>query len=245
MTGAGGKATTYDAEHIIIATGARARALPNLAIDGEKVIGYRKAMTLAQQPKRMVVVGAGAIGTEFAYVYSSIGTDVTVVEYAPEGLVPREDADISKELTKLYKKKGIKVLANTAVTTVDTSGKSIKVTAKNRKTDKEETIECDVVLSAAGVTPNTENIGLEDLGVETDRGLIHVDEYYRTNVPGIYAIGDVVAGPALAHVASAEGITCVEAIAGHQPEPIDYNNIPGCTYLRARGSQCRLYRTTG
>ena len=231
VTDKDGKKTTIDAEHIIIATGARARALPNLPIDGEKIIGYREAMTLAKQPKRMVVVGAGAIGTEFAYVYSSIGTEVTVVEFAPEGLVPREDADISKELTKLYKKKGIKVLANTAVETVDTSGKVIKVTAKDRKSGKEINMECDVVLSAAGVAPNTENIGLEDLGIEMVKGgLIKVDQHYRTNVPGIYAIGDVVEGPALAHVASAEGITCVEAIKGLDPEPIDYNNIPGCTY---------------
>lgn len=230
VTAASGKATTYDAEHIIVATGARARALPNLPIDGEKIIGYREAMTLTKQPKRMVVIGAGAIGVEFAYVYASIGTEVTIVEFAPEGLVPREDADVSKELTKIYKKKGVKVLANTAVESVDTSKKTLKVTAKNRKTGKEEVIECDVVLSAAGVTPNTENIGLEDLGIKTDRGLIEVDEMYRTNVPGIYAIGDVTKGQALAHVASAEGITCVEAIAGHYPEAIDYNNIPGCTY---------------
>lgn len=231
VTDKDGKKSTIDADHIIVATGARARALPNLPIDGEKIIGYRKAMTLEKQPKRMVVVGAGAIGTEFAYVYSSIGTEVTVVEFAPEGLVPREDADISKELTKLYKKKGIKVLANTAVETVDTSGDAIKVTAKDRKSGKEITMECDVVLSAAGVAPNTENIGLEDLGIEMVKGgLIKVDQHYRTNVPGIYAIGDVVEGPALAHVASAEGITCVEAIKGLNPEPIDYNNIPGCTY---------------
>lgn len=230
VTAPSGKATTYDAEHIIVATGARARALPNLPIDGEKIIGYREAMTLPKQPKRMVVIGAGAIGVEFAYVYASIGTEVTIVEFAPEGLVPREDADVSKELTKIYKKKGIKVLANTAVESVDTSKKTLKVTAKNRKSGKEEIIECDVVLSAAGVTPNTENIGLEDLGIKTDRGLIEVDEMYRTNVPGIYAIGDVTKGQALAHVASAEGITCVEAIAGHHPEAIDYNNIPGCTY---------------
>lgn len=230
VTASSGKATTYEATHIIVATGARARALPNLPIDGEKIIGYRKAMTLEKQPKRMVVIGAGAIGVEFAYVYASIGTEVTIVEFAPEGLVPREDADVSKELTKIYKKKGVKVLANTAVESVDTSKKTLKVTAKNRKTGKEEVIECDVVLSAAGVMPNTENIGLEDLGVKTDRGLIEVDEMYRTNVPGIYAIGDVTKGQALAHVASAEGITCVEAIAGHTPEPIDYNNIPGCTY---------------
>ncbi|WP_020567587.1 dihydrolipoyl dehydrogenase [Neolewinella persica] len=230
VTAESGKKTTYDAEHIIIATGARARALPNLPIDGEKVIEYRKAMTLPKQPKRMVVVGAGAIGVEFAYVYHSMGTEVTIVEFMPEGLVPREDADVSKELTKIYKKKGINVLANTSVESVDTSGKTLKVMTKNRKSGKEEVIECDVVLSAAGVAPNTENIGLEDLGIKTDRGLIETDEMYRTNVPGIYAIGDVTKGQALAHVATAEGITCVEAIAGHHPEPIDYNNIPGCTY---------------
>lgn len=230
VTAPSGKSTTYDAAHIIVATGARARALPNLPIDGEKIIGYREAMTLEKQPKRMVVIGAGAIGVEFAYVYASIGTEVTIVEFAPEGLVPREDADVSKELTKIYKKKGITVLANTAVEAVDTSRKTLKVTTKNRKSGKEEVIECDVVLSAAGVTPNTENLGLEDLGIKTDRGLIETDEMYRTNVPGIYAIGDVTKGQALAHVASAEGITCVEAIAGHTPDPIDYNNIPGCTY---------------
>lgn len=230
VTEKSGKKTSYDAEHIIVATGARARQLPNLPIDGEKVIGYRKAMTLEKQPKRMVVVGAGAIGVEFAYFYSSIGTEVTIVEFMPGGLVPREDADVSKELTKIYKKKGIKVLANTSVESVDTSKKTLKVTTKNRKTEKEEIIECDVVLSAAGVTPNTENIGLEDLGVKTERGLIEVDDMYRTNVPGVYAIGDVVTGPALAHVASAEGIVCVENIAGLKPHPIDYGNVPGCTY---------------
>jgi len=230
VTAASGKKTTYDAEHIIIATGARARALPNLPIDGKKIIGYREAMTLPKQPKRLVVVGAGAIGVEFAYVYHSMGTEVTIVEFMPEGLVPREDADVSKELTKMYKKKGINVLANTSVESVNTKGKTLKVTTKNRKSGKEEVIECDVVLSAAGVAPNTENIGLEDLGIKTDRGLIETDEMYRTGVPGVYAIGDVTKGQALAHVATAEGITCVEAIAGHHPEPIDYNNIPGCTY---------------
>ena len=230
VTDADGKATTYDAEHIIVATGARARALPNLPIDGEKVIGYRKAMSLEKQPARMVVVGAGAIGVEFAYFYNSIGTEVTIVEFMEQGLVPREDADVSKELTKIYKKKGIKTLANTSVEKVDTSGDVLKVTTKNRKTGKEEVIECDVVLSAAGISPNTENIGLEDLGVETDRGIIQVDDMYRTNVPGIYAIGDVVPGPALAHVASAEGIICVENIAGLKPHALDYGNIRGCTY---------------
>ncbi|MGH1435200.1 MAG: dihydrolipoyl dehydrogenase [Lewinella sp.] len=230
VTDKGGKKTTYEAAHIIVATGGRARQLPNIPIDGKKIIGYREAMTLDKQPKKMVVVGAGAIGVEFAYFYSSIGTEVTIVEFMEQGLVPREDADISKELTKIYKKKGISVMANSAVQSVDTKGSSCKVVVKNRKTDKEETITCDVVLSAAGVTPNTENIGLEELGIKTDRGMIEVDAFYQTNVPGIYAIGDVVATQALAHVASAEGIICVEKIAGHTPEPLDYNNIPGCTY---------------
>ena len=228
---ASGKATTYDADHIIVATGTRARQLPNLPIDGEKIIGYRQAMTLTEQPKRMVVVGAGAIGVEFAYFYASIGTEVTIVEFMEQGLVPREDADVSKELTKIYKKKGIKTLANTSVEKVDRNDDgSLTVHTKSRKNGKEETIDCDVVLSAAGVTPNTENIGLEDLGIETERGILQVDEFYRTNVPGIYAIGDIVPGPALAHVASAEGIICVEKIAGMTPEPLDYGNVPGCTY---------------
>lgn len=230
VTDADGKKAEYTANHIIVATGARAKQLPNLPIDGKKIIGYREAMTLAKQPKRMVVVGAGAIGVEFAYFYNSIGTEVTIVEFMEQGLVPREDKDISKELGRIFKKKGVKVLGNTAVETVDTKGKVLKVNVKNRKTGKEETIECDIVLSAAGVTPNTENIGLDVLGVETDRGLIKVNEFYQTNVAGIYAIGDVIAGPALAHVASAEGIICVEKIAGMNPHAMDYNNIPGCTY---------------
>ncbi len=230
VTDKDGKTTTYEAKNIIVATGGRAKQLPNLPIDGEKVIEYRKAMSLAKQPKKMVIVGAGAIGVEFAYFYNAVGTEVTVVEFMEQGLVPREDADISKELTKVYKKKGIKTLANSSVESVDTSGKGCKVKVKSRKTGKEEIIECDVVLSATGVSPNTENIGLEALGIKTDRGLIQVDEFYKTNVDGIYAIGDVVPGPALAHVATAEAIICVEKIAGHHPEPIDYNNIPGCTY---------------
>ena len=230
VTAKDGSKSTVDAKNIIVATGGRARALPNLPIDGEKVIEYRRAMTLETQPKRLVVVGAGAIGTEFAYVYSRIGTEVTVVEYMPEGLVPREDKDVSKELTKIYKKKGIKVLANTSVESVDTSGEGVKVEVKDRKSGKTSTIECDVVLSAAGVAPNTDGIGLEDIGVELDRGLIPVDEYYKTNVDGVYAIGDITPGPALAHVASAEGIICVEKMAGEHPEPLDYDNIPACTY---------------
>lgn len=225
-----GANTTYEANHIILATGARSRQLPNLPIDGEKIIGYRQAMTLKSQPKSMVIVGAGAIGVEFAYFYNSIGTEVTVVEYLEQGLVPREDSDVSKELTKIFKKKGIKVLANTSVEKVDTSGKVCKVSTKNRKTAKDEIIACDLVLSAVGVSTNIENIGLEALGIKTDRGLVQVDEFYRTNVAGVYAIGDIVPGAALAHVASAEGIICVEKISGHHPEPLDYNNIPSCTY---------------
>ncbi|MEM8526866.1 MAG: dihydrolipoyl dehydrogenase [Bacteroidota bacterium] len=230
VTAEDGSKKVYEAKNIIIATGGRARQLPNLPIDGKKIIEYRKAMSLEKQPKKMVVVGAGAIGVEFAYFYNSIGTEVTVVEFLEQGLVPREDADISKELTKIYKKAGINIMANTAVETVDTKGRGCKVNVKDRKTGKISTIQCDVVLSAAGVAPNTENIGLETLDIKTDRGLIEVDEYYKTNVDGVYAIGDVVKGQALAHVASAEGITCVEKIAGHSPEPIDYNNVPGCTY---------------
>ncbi len=230
VTDAEGKVTEYTAKNIIVATGGRAKELPNLPIDGKKIIEYRKAMSLESQPKRLVVVGAGAIGVEFGYFYHTLGTEVSIVEFMEQGLVPREDPDISKELGKLYTKKGMKIYAGWAVETVDTSGKEIKVNMKNRKDGKTETILCDVVLSAAGVTPNTENIGLEDLGIVTDRGYIKVDDYYQTNVPGVFAIGDVLATQALAHVASAEGITCVEKIAGHHPEPIDYNNIPGCTY---------------
>ena len=230
VTDASGKKTEYTAAHIIIATGARAKALPNVPIDDKKVIDYRRAMTLEKQPKRMVVIGAGAIGVEFAYFYNAIGTEVTIVEFLEQGLVPREDADVSKELGKIFKKNGINVLGNTSVESVDTSGKVCKVKVKGRKTSKEEIIECDVVLSAAGVAPNSENIGLEALGIATEKGMIKVDEFYRTNVAGIYAIGDVIPGPALAHVASAEGIICVEKIAGHNPQPIDYNNIPSCTY---------------
>lgn len=230
VTDAEGKKKEYSAEHIIIATGGRAKELPNLPIDGKKVIEYRKAMSLEKQPKSMVVVGAGAIGVEFAYFYNAIGTEVTIVEFLEQGLVPREDPDISKELAKSYKRYGIKVMGNTSVESVDTSGRGCKVTVKNRKDGKTEELKCDVVLSAAGVTPNTEDIGLEALGIKTDRGMILVDEYYRTNVAGIYAIGDVIPGPALAHVATAEGIICAEAIAGHSPEPLNYNNIPSCTY---------------
>ncbi len=230
VTAADGTKKEITAKNIIIATGGRAKELPNLKIDGKKIIEYRKAMSLETQPKRMVVVGAGAIGVEFGYFYNSIGTEVSIVEFMEQGLVPREDVDVSKELTKVFKKKGMKIYGNWAVETVDTSGKEIKVNMKNRADGSTETLVCDVVLSAAGVTPNTENIGLEALGIQTDRGYIKVNEFYETNVPTVFAIGDVIPTQALAHVASAEGITCVEHIAGQHTEPIDYGNIPGCTY---------------
>jgi dihydrolipoamide dehydrogenase len=222
-----GKKTVYAADNIIIATGARSRELPSMKIDDKKIIGYRKAMTLEKQPKTMVVVGSGAIGVEFAYFYNSIGTKVTIVEYL-DRIVPVEDVEVSKALEKIYKKAGMTIMTSSEVTAVDTKGSGCKVKVKTAK--GEETLECDVVLSAAGVVSNLENIGLEDVGILVEKGKIKVDEYYKTNMPGYYAIGDVVSGPALAHVASAEGITCVEKIAGHHPEPIDYNNIPGCTY---------------
>ncbi len=224
---ADGKIQIVGAKSIIIATGARSRNLPNLVQDGEKIIGYRKAMSLEKQPKKMVVVGSGAIGVEFAYFYRAIGTEVTVVEYMPN-IVPVEDEEVSKQLEKSFKKAGITVMTKAEVTNVDTSGKECKVTVKTAK--GEEIVECDIVLSAVGVVANIEGIGLEEVGIATDKGRIMVNPYYETNIPGYFAIGDCVPGPALAHVASAEGIICVEKIAGHHPEPLDYNNIPGCTY---------------
>jgi dihydrolipoamide dehydrogenase len=221
------KKTEYSADHIIIATGARSRELPNLPQDGKKVIGYRKAMTLEKQPKSMIVVGSGAIGVEFAHFYKTMGTDVTVVEFLPN-LVPLEDEEISKQFERSFKKAGIKVMTSSSVESVDTSGDLVKAKVKTKK--GEETLEAEVVLSAVGIKSNLENIGLEELGIKTDKDKIVVSQYYETNVQGIYAIGDVVAGPALAHVASAEGITCVEKIKGMHVEPIDYGNIPGCTY---------------
>ncbi len=228
VTDESGNKTTYTAaKGVIIATGARSRELPNLPQDGTKIIGYRQAMTLPTQPKKLVVVGSGAIGVEFAYFYNAIGTEVTIVEYLPN-IVPVEDEDVSKQLEKSFKKSGINILTNASVESVDTNGSGCVVSVKTAK--GEEKIECDVVLSAAGVVTNIENIGLEELGIIVDKGRILVDDYYQTNLPGYYAIGDVVPGPALAHVASAEGIICVEKIAGHHPEPLNYGNIPGCTY---------------
>lgn len=227
VTAADGTKSTVAGNHIIIATGARSRQLPSLPQDGKRIIGYREAMTLAEQPKKLVVVGSGAIGVEFAYFYNAIGTEVTIVEYM-DRIVPVEDTEVSKQLERTFKKTGIKIMTSAEVTGVDTSGAANVVTVKTKK--GEEKLECDVVLSAAGVVANIENIGLEEVGIVTDKGRIIVDDYYATNIPGYYAIGDCVPGPALAHVASAEGITCVEKIAGHHPEPIDYGNIPGCTY---------------
>ena len=228
VTDDSGKSTDYTASKgLIIATGARSRALPNLPQDGEKIIGYRQAMTLKTQPKKLVVVGSGAIGVEFAYFYNAIGTEVTVVEYLPN-IVPVEDIDVSKQLEKSFKKSGIKVMTGSSVESVDTSGKNCVVHIKTAK--GEEKIECDIVLSAVGIEANIENIGLEEVGIVVDKGRILVNDYYQTNMPGYYAIGDIVPGPALAHVASAEGIVCVEKIAGHHPDAIDYGNIPGCTY---------------
>jgi dihydrolipoamide dehydrogenase len=199
-------------------------------VDGKKIIEYRRAMSLEQQPKSLVVVGSGAIGVEFAYFYNAIGTKVTIVEYM-DNILPREDVDVSKEMLKIFKKSGIEIRTGAAVQKVDTSGAGCVVTVADNKTGKQETIACDVVLSAAGISPNTENIGLESLGIKTNKGgFIEVDKHYQTNVPGIYAIGDVIPTQALAHVASAEGIQCVEHLAGMHTEPIDYNNIPGCTY---------------
>jgi dihydrolipoamide dehydrogenase len=228
VTAEDGTKQEVTAKHILLATGARSRQLPNLPQDGERVIGYRKAMTLDKQPESMIVVGSGAIGSEFAYFYNAIGTKVTLVEFL-DNIVPLEDDEVSKQLARSFKKVGIEVLTSTEVTKVDNSGKKLKVTVKNKK-GEEQQLEADIVLSAVGITPNLEGIGIEEMSIAVENGKIKVDPFYRTNVEGVYAIGDIVAGQALAHVASAEGIICVEKIAGHHPEPLNYNNIPGCTY---------------
>ncbi|MFN3968663.1 MULTISPECIES: dihydrolipoyl dehydrogenase [unclassified Flavobacterium] len=227
VTAADGKVTEYTADHIIIATGARSRELPNLPQDGVKVIGYRQAMTLPTQPKKMIVVGSGAIGVEFAHFYNSMGTEVTIVEFMPN-VVPVEDEDISKQFERSLKKSGITVMTNSSVERIDTTGKGVKAFVKTAK--GEEVLEADILLSAVGIKTNIENIGLEETGIKTDKDKILVNDFYQTNVPGYYAIGDVTPGQALAHVASAEGILCVEKIKGLHVEPLDYGNIPGCTY---------------
>lgn len=227
VTDKDGKESRFSAKNIILATGARSRELPALKQDGKKIIGYREALTMESQPKSMIVVGSGAIGSEFAHFYHSIGTKVTLVEFMPN-LVPLEDEEVSKQLERSFKKAGMEVMTSSSVESVDIKGKNCVAVIKTPK--GVENREADVVLSAVGITPNLEDIGLEKLGIATEKGRIQVDEYYATNVRGVYAIGDIVAGPALAHVASAEGITCVEKIAGKTPEPVDYRNIPGCTY---------------
>ncbi|MDH4088833.1 MAG: dihydrolipoyl dehydrogenase [Cyclobacteriaceae bacterium] len=227
VTDAAGKKTDFEAKHIIVATGGRSRELPSLKIDGKKILGYREAMVLSQQPKKLLVVGSGAIGVEFAYLYNAIGTEVTIVEFLPR-IVPVEDEEVSKALDKSFKKSGMKIYVNSEVTKVDTSGSGCVATVKTP--DGEIKIEADVVLSAVGVSSNLEGIGLEEVGVKTEKGKVIIDDFYKTNVAGVYAIGDIVKGPALAHVASAEGIICVEKIAGQNPEPLNYNNLPGCTY---------------
>ncbi len=219
--------STVEADHIILATGARSRELPNIKIDGKHVIGYREAMVLPKQPKEMLIIGSGAIGMEFAYFYSSIGTKVTIVEFMNR-ILPIEDEEVSKAMATVYKKRGIDILTESAVEKVDIKGDRCHVTVKTKT--GEQTFETDIVLSAAGVQTNLENLGLEEMGIKTDKGKVMVDEFYQTSAPGVYAIGDIVPGPALAHVASAEGIICVEAICGHHPEPLNYGNIPGCTY---------------
>ena len=223
-----GKTTEYSAKTgIVIATGARSRQLPNLPQDGKKIIGYREALVLPKKPKKMVIVGSGAIGVEFAYFYNTIGTDVTVVEYMPN-IVPVEDIDVSKQFERSLKKQGIKIMTNSSVESVDTSGENCIVSIKTKK--GEEKIECDIVLSAVGIETNLEGIGLEDVGIATDKGKVLVNDFYQTNIPGYFAIGDITPGPALAHVASAEGIICVEKLAGQNVDALDYGNIPGCTY---------------
>ena len=221
------KVTEYIADHIIVATGARSRELPNLPQDGVKVIGYRQAMTLATQPKSMIIVGSGAIGVEFAHFYNSMGTEVTIVEFMPN-VVPVEDEDISKQMERSLKKAGIKIMTNSSVERIDTTGAGVKAFVKTAK--GEEVVEAEILLSAVGIKTNIENIGLEEVGIATDKDKILVNAYNQTNIPGYYAIGDVTPGQALAHVASAEGINCVEKIAGLHVEPIDYGNVPGCTY---------------
>ena len=229
VKGDDGKTTVYDAKNVILAVGARSRELSNLKQDGKKIIGYREAMNLTQMPKSMVVVGSGAIGVEFAYFYATMGTKVTVVEFLPN-VVPVEDEEVSKQLERSFKKAGIGIMTESTVEAVDTKGTGCKVTVKTTKGT--ETLECDVVLSAVGILANLENLGLEEVGIATDKGKIIVNGFYQTNMPGVHAIGDCAGGQALAHVASAEGIICVEKIAGLHPEPLDYNNIPGCTYCQ-------------
>ena len=237
---ADGKTDTVEAEHIILATGARSRELPNIKIDGTRVLGYREAMVMPKQPKELLVIGSGAIGMEFAYFYHTIGTKVTIVEFMPR-ILPIEDEEVSKTMSMTYKKRGIEILTESSVEKVEIVGERCKVTVKTKT--GEQIFEVDNVLSAAGVQTNLENLGLEEMGVKTDKGKVVVDEFYRTSAPGVYAIGDIVPGPALAHVASAEGIICIENICGLHAEPLNYGNIPGCTYTHPEVASVGLTET--
>ncbi len=228
VTSETGETATYDAQHIVLATGARSRQLPAIPQDGKRIIGYRQALTLGHKPASLLVVGSGAIGSELAYFYNAVGTKVTLVEFMPT-ILPLEDEEVSRQVGRSFKKAGIEVLVKSTVESIDTTGELLKINIRNKKGEL-ETYEAEMVLSAVGIAPNVENIGLEETGVELEKGRIKVDDYYRTNIEGIYAIGDIVHGPALAHVASAEAICCIEHIAGLNPAPIDYTNIPGCTY---------------
>lgn len=232
-----GNKKIYTSKNIIFATGARSKELPNLKQDGIKIIGYREAMTLPKQPGSMIVVGSGAIGSEFADFYQSIGTEVTLVEFLPR-IVPNEDEEVSKQLERSFKKRKMKIMTDSSVESVDTSGEKCKVFIKTPKGT--EIQEADIVLSAVGVSTNIEGIGLEKAGVKTEKSKIVVDDFYQTSVQGIFAIGDIVHGPALAHVASAEAIACVEKIAGFDVQPLDYSNIPACTYTTPEIASCGL-----
>lgn len=228
VTSADGNKTIFEAQHIVLATGARSRELPSIPQDGKRIIGYRQALTLDHKPNSMLVIGSGAIGSELAWFYNAMGTKVTLVEFMPN-ILPVEDEEVSKQIGRSFKKAGIEVLVKSSVESIDTSGELLKINVKNKKGEM-EVYEAETVLSAVGIAPNVENIGLEELHIEMERGKIKVNDYYQTSVAGVYAIGDIVHGPALAHVASAEAICCIEKIAGLSPEPIDYGNIPGCTY---------------
>jgi dihydrolipoamide dehydrogenase len=227
-----GEVLDYHAAHIILATGGRARQLPNLQVNDQNIIAYKKALSLEKLPGRMLIVGGGAIGVEFAYFYNSMGVETTLVEFLPQGLLPREDKEVSKALMRAFKKQGIKVMAQASVESVEMHGEKTRVSVKNLKDESVVEIETDIVLSAVGVAPNSENLGLEILGIETEDGFVKVNEFYQTNVPGIYAIGDLIKSPALAHVASAEGICCVEKIAGINTRPLDYSKVPSNTYCQ-------------
>ncbi len=223
-----GAVEVHEADHIILATGSRPAELPFAPIDGEKIWCYYQALVPEALPKSLAVIGSGAIGSEFAFFYRCLGVEVTIIEFM-DRVLPIEDDDTCAQISRSFRKMGIKVMVSSAVQKVDTSGDICRLTVQTKK--GEEIVEAEKVLSAVGVRPNTENLGLEALGIELNRGKVPVDKNYKTSVDGLYAIGDIIATPSLAHVASAEAICCVEAIAGLNPAPVNYDNIPGCTYI--------------